>query len=112
MQRHGWVLLLHGRIAEQLKKLRAEVDRVQRTDPRGFERNANVKLFRALSQLMLEAIPRDPTRNEYWLSDTPVQAQRYWRRAKIGQRFSLFFRYDSRARAVLFAWIDGRNGPY
>lgn len=87
MQRHGWVLLFHGRIAEQLRKLRAEVDCAQPTDPGRFQRNPNVKLFRALSQLMLETIPRDPTRG--WLNDTPVRAQRYWRRAKIGQRVSL-----------------------
>lgn len=31
---------------------------------------------------------------------------RHWRRAKIGRRFRLFFRYDSRAKTIVFAWVN------
>lgn len=42
-------------------------------------------------------------------------------RSKIGRRFRLFFRYDSKARAIVFAWVDdeqtlrsagSRSDPY
>jgi toxin YhaV len=98
MQRHGWVLLFHECIVEQLQKLHAAAARAQRNDPKGFERNANVKLFRALSQLILETVPSDPARDEYRQGNTLGPDYRHWRRAKVGRRFRLFFRYDSRRR--------------
>ena len=70
MQRHGWVLLFHGCIVDQLQRLQAAAARAERNDPKGFERNANVKLFRALSQLILETIPSNPARDEYRQGNT------------------------------------------
>lgn len=46
---------------------------------------------------------------------------RHWRRAKIGWRFRLFFRYDSRTKIIVYAWVNeektlrttgGKNDPY
>lgn len=48
-------------------------------------------------------------------------AYRHWRRAKLGRRFRLFFRYDSKARVIVFAWVNdeqtlrsagGKSDPY
>jgi len=48
-------------------------------------------------------------------------AFRHWRRAKIGRRFRVFFRYDSASRVIVFVWINdeqtlrcagGRPDPY
>ncbi|OCQ51541.1 Toxin YhaV [Photorhabdus australis subsp. thailandensis] len=30
----------------------------------------------------------------------------FWRRAKIGRRFRLFFRYDSKAKVIVYAWVN------
>lgn len=106
MQRHGWTLLFHACMVGQLQKLLAAVNRAKQTDPEGFEDNANVKLFRALSQLILEVIPGDPSRDEYRQGKTMGTAYRHWRRAKAGRRFRLFFRYGSRAKVIVFAWVN------
>ena len=106
MQRHGWVLLFHECIVEQLQKLHAAAERARGNDPEGFEHNANVKLFRALSQLILDTVPSDPARDEYRQGNTLGPEHRHWRRAKIGRRFRLFFRYDSRAKTIVFAWVN------
>ncbi|MFP9230771.1 type II toxin-antitoxin system YhaV family toxin [Pectobacterium cacticida] len=106
MQRHGWTLLFHDCVIEQLQKLHAAVLRVQENDPEGFESNANVKLFRALSQLMLDVVPGDPARDEFRQGNTLGHAHRHWRRAKIGRRFRLFFRYDSKAKIIIYAWVN------
>ena len=60
MLRHGWTLLFHDCVSEQLQRLSTAADRARHNDPDGFENNANVKLFRALSQLILEVVPSDP----------------------------------------------------
>lgn len=106
MQRHGWTLLFHECVVGQLRKLHEAAARAERNDQTGAESNANVKLFRALSALMLEAVPGDPSRDEYRQGNTLGQEHRHWRRAKIGRRFRLFFRYDSRAKVIVYAWVN------
>ena len=102
MLRHGWNLLFHEGLIEQLQKLQAAAQRAQAQDPQGFESNANVKLFNALAQLMLETVPSDPNRDEYRQGNTMGPAFRHWRRGKVGRRFRLFFRFDSKAKIIIF----------
>ena len=109
MQRQGWNLLFHDGLIEQLQKLQAAAQKAQTQDPQGFESNANVKLFNALAQLMLETVPSDPSRDEYRQGNTMGPAFRHWRRAKLGRRFRLFFRFDSKTRIIIFAWVNDEN---
>jgi toxin YhaV len=106
MQRHGWTLLFHDGVIEQLQRLYTAAQRAEQNDPLGFASNANVKLFRALSQLVLEVVPGEPARDEYRQGNTLGPEYRHWRRAKIGRRFRLFFRYDSRAKVIVYAWVN------
>lgn len=110
IQRHGWNLLFHQCLSEQLQKLHAADQRARHQDPQGFESNANVRLFEALSKLIFNAVPSDPNREEYRQGHTTGNAFRHWRRAKIGRRFRLFFRFDSKTRIIIFAWVNAPNG--
>lgn len=109
IQRHGWSLLFHECLSEQLEKLHAAAERAQQQDPQGSGSNANVRLFNALSKLIFEAVPGDPNREEYRQGNTMGTAFRHWRRAKIGRRFRLFFRFDSTTRIIIFAWVNDEN---
>lgn len=121
MQQHGWTLLFHDNLVQQMMKLRAAVLRAQENDPDGFESNANVKFFRALVHLIQDVVPSDPARDEYRQGNTMGPAWRHWRRAKLGRRYRLFFRYDSKAKVIVYAWINdeqtlrssgSRSDPY
>ena len=109
IQRHGWTLLFHDCLIEQLQKLNAAVERARAQDPVASESNANVKLFNALTELIFEVVPGDPSRDEYRQGNTMGPAFRHWRRAKIGRRFRLFFRFDSKTRIIIFAWINDEH---
>ena len=109
MQRHGWNLLFHDCLIEQLQKLEVAALCAKEKDPKGFESNANVKLFNALSQLILDTVPSDPNREDYRQGNTMGTAFRHWRRAKIGRRFRLFFRFDSKSRLIIYAWVNDSN---
>ena len=109
MLRNGWRLLFHESVTLQLRKLQEAAARAEQNDPQGFESNANVKLFRALSHLIMEAVPADPGRDEFRQGNTLGTAYRHWRRAKIGRRFRLFFRYDSRSKVIVYAWVNDEN---
>ena len=109
IQRHGWTLLFHECLTEQLQKLHAAAERAKQQDPCGYESNANVRLFAALSKLIFDAVPSAPNREEYRQGNTMGSAFRYWRRAKIGRRFRLFFRFDSKSRIIIFAWVNDEH---
>jgi toxin YhaV len=109
MQRHGWSLLFHGCLVEQLQKLKVASDRAEAADPSGFATYSNVKLYRALSRLIFETVPSDPAREEYRQGNTLGTTYRHWRRAKIGCRFRLFFRYDTKAKVIIFAWVNDEH---
>lgn len=116
-----WSLLFHRCALEQLERLKAASDKAIASDSRNAHANANVKLYAALAKLMLETIPSDPARDEFRQGNTMGPDFRHWRRAKIGRRFRLFFRYDSRSRIIVYAWVNddnslrsagGKNDPY
>ena len=109
IQQSGWTLLFHECLIEQIRKLHTAAERARHRDPEGYRSNANVKLFNALSKLILETVPTDPTRNQYRLGKTMGADYRHWRRAKIGRRFRLFFRYDTKHRIIIYAWVNDHN---
>jgi toxin YhaV len=97
---------LSAAIVEQLGKLQLATDRAKDRDPQGYTANANYKLFKALSALILETVPMDPGKDDFRQGNTMGPQWRHWRRAKIGQRFRLFFRYDSTTKIIVFAWVN------
>ncbi len=102
-------MLFHECLIEQLRELQVASQRAQAQDPEGFESNANFKLFNALSQLILETVPREPNRDDYRQGNTMGPGFRHWRRAKIGRRFRLFFRFDSKTKIIVFAWVNDES---
>ena len=109
MRHHGWTLLFHDCLIDQLRKLHHAARRAQRRDPTGFPSNANVKLCHALSRLMLEVIPQDPPRDAYRQCTTLGRRHHHWRRARIGRGLRLFFRYDTRAKVTVYAWVNDQS---
>ena len=106
MERHGWRILFHPELVRQLLKLQEARARARRKDPYGLASNANVKLLRAVNRMMSEVIPQNPSRAEYRQGNTLGPRYRHWRRAKIGRRFRLFFRYEARAKVIVYAWMN------
>jgi toxin YhaV len=113
----GWTLLFHAGIVAQLRRLSEAAERARKADARGYRANANVKLLAAIARLILEVVPADPSRPEYRLGNTLGPEYRNWFRVKFGGRFRLFFRYDGRARLIVFAWVNdeqrgAKSDPY
>ena len=110
LERHGWRLFAHPLLLEQLERLLAAAERAERTDPKGWQANANVRLLAALFHQLLDRVPRDPLAAEFRQGNTLGPTHRHWFRAKFaGNRFRLFFRADSRARVIVYAWVNDRD---
>ncbi len=121
MKAGDWTLLFHPQIVGQLSRLALACERAKRGNPDGWRRNANVKLLSSLRKLMFEVVPNDPARPEYRQGSTLGVEYRHWFRVKFGGRFRLFFRYDSKAKIIVYAWVNderslrkagAKNDPY
>jgi toxin YhaV len=117
---NGWTLLFQEAIILQISKLNDAARRARQSNPKTFKSNANVKLLAAIARLILEVIPTDPGRAEFRQGNTLGPEYKHWFRAKFLGRFRIFFRYDSRAKIIVYAWVNderplrrsgGKNDP-
>ena len=107
LERHGWRLHAHPLFLDQLERLLAAVERAKRADPEGWQGKADTRLLAAIRALILGRISRYPLVPEFRQGYTLGRAHRHWFRAKFaGSRFRLFFRADSRARVIVYAWVN------
>ena len=104
---NGWTIYAHPLLLDQLEKLTTAVEQIKAKDQDGWASTANAKVLAAVRTLMFETVPGDPTRSEYRQGSTLGAARKHWFRAKFGNgRFRLFFRYDSRSKVIIFAWVN------
>lgn len=117
----GWTLFVHPAFSEPFDALVAEVTRLRAADPSGYRQHPKAKLLKRILDLIELEIPRDPAAAEYALGNTLGPEHRHWRRAKFLGRFRLFFRYSSKDRVIVYAWVNdektlrklgGRKDPY
>jgi toxin YhaV len=104
---NGWKLFVHPLLLDQLATLIAAVEKDRKKRPGSYKTGANAKLLAALRKLAFESIPADPTRPEYRQGETLGRQNKHWFRAKFGgQRFRVFFRYDSKAKVIIYVWVN------
>ena len=109
-KRHGWDLYAHPLFLDQVERLLAAVERARRSDPDGWRDKADARLLGAIRALIFDRIPRDPLAPEFRQGNTLGRGHRHWFRARFaGGRFRLFFRADSRARVIVYAWVNDRD---
>jgi toxin YhaV len=103
-ERHGWVLLAHPALIEQLEKL---ILAAGAESTRDESERPNTKLLAHLVDLMLDKVPRNPGGAEYRHGGSLGKTRMHWFRAKTGSgRYRLFFRYSSKERIILYAWVN------
>ena len=104
---NGWTILAHPLFFDQLEKLTKAVETLKTKKPNKYQKTANAKLLAALNKLVFEKIPADPSATIYRQDSTLGEGYKHWFRAKFGNgRFRLFFRYDSTAKVIIFAWAN------
>jgi len=104
---NGWHLVAHPLFLEQLEKLTAEVGKTAAADPSNYKKTANAKLLAALRTIVFERVPQDPTIARYRLGNSLGDDYKNWFREKFGNgRFRLFFRYDSKSKIIIYAWVN------
>lgn len=90
----------------QLKALEKKVEKLKAKDPANFHKKNASKRLAAITRLIFEIIPADPTRPEYRQGHTLGAGHTHWFRARFFQQYRLFFRYDVTSRVIVYAWVN------
>lgn len=110
MQVNGWELFAHPLLLDQLEKLVTAVEKLKAKKPDEYWSSASFKLLAALHHLLFVVIPSEPALPEYRQGHTLGDDYKHWFRAKLGgQRFRLFFRFDTRAKVIIYAWVNDED---
>ena len=103
---NGWTLYALPRFTRQLERLAEQVEALAAKDPTGYMEHPSEKLLITIRRIILEKIPRDPNAAEFRQGNTLGVNNRQWFRAKFHQRFRLFFRFSSKEKVILYAWMN------
>ena len=101
---NGWILLAHPLFLDQLDAL-TQSSAAEHSG--GGGQGPSTKLLAHVLDLIFEKIPQDPTNPNYRHGGALGGGHREWFRAKTGNgRFRLFFRFDSKASVIVYAWLN------
>lgn len=106
MVANGWKLYSHPLFAAQLERVVDQVETLARRDPAGYRDQAATKLLATILRLVKEIIPKDPGAPEFRQGNTLGADNRHWFRAKFHERFRLFYRFSSKEKVIVYAWVN------
>jgi toxin YhaV len=103
---NGWTLYALPKFTRQLERLAEQVEALAAKDPTEYMEHPSAKLLITIRRIILEMIPRDPNAAEFRQGNTLGVNNRQWFRAKFHQRFRLFFRFSSKEKVIIYAWMN------
>jgi toxin YhaV len=106
---NGWRLYVHPLFHDQLVRLVEQVEALAKKKPAAYKDEAATKLLATINRLILEIIPRDPKAADFRQGNTLGKDNRHWFRAKFHQRYRLFFRFASKEKVIIYAWLNDEN---
>jgi toxin YhaV len=106
MESQGWRLFVHPLFQEQLQKLTERVGELASKDPQGYTSHSAAKILATINHRIRESIPRNPNSPEFRQGNTLGADNRHWFRAKFHGRYRLFFRFATRQKIIVYAWVN------
>ena len=103
---NGWTIFAHPLFLNQIEALIKEVESLKQKDPVGYVGKNATKRLSAITKLVFEVIPQDPTRAEYRQGSTLGEKHKHWFRAKFFQQYRLFFRYHGPSKIIVYTWVN------
>jgi toxin YhaV len=104
---NGWSIFAHPVFLDHLVRLIEEVEARKARDPKTWRSKNCTKRLAAIYKLITEVIPANPESPEFRQGDTLGAGRKHWFRAKFFQQYRLFFRFDTRTKIIVLAWVNG-----
>jgi toxin YhaV len=106
---NGWRLFAHPLFTQQLDRLTAHVETLAARDSETYRHQPATKLLATIRRYILEIIPKDPNAAEFRQGNTLGPDNRHWFRAKFHDRYRLFYRFSSRDKVIIYAWVNDED---
>lgn len=106
---NGWLILIHPHMEDQLNRWTNQVTKLSAKPSKNLSSHPKLKLLATLEYLMFEKIPSDPGSQQWLQGNTLGPENRAWRRAKFMGQYRLFFRYDSKSKIIVYAWVNDES---
>ena len=103
---NGWRLYVHPLFEQQFRQLVEQVEALAAKDPTGYKELPAAKLLATINRYIRETIPRNPGAAEFRQGNTLGSDNRHWFRAKFHERYRLFYRFSSREKVIIYAWVN------
>jgi toxin YhaV len=104
VQASGWIILAHPLFLTQIERLVAAAKAERPAN------GPNTELLAHLLDLAFDKIPADPGNPAFRQAGALGNNRKYWFRAKTGNgRYRLFYRFQSSARIIVYAWVNDEN---
>lgn len=103
---NGWKLYVHPLFQKQLTRLVEQVESLAKKDPDRYQEEAAAKLLATINRYIREIIPRDPNAAEFRQGNTLGTDNRHWFRTKFHERYRLFYRFSSKEKIIIYAWVN------
>lgn len=103
---NGWTLFSHPLFRLQLENLTTKVERLKAKDSKNYTKKNASKRLAAIHKLAFELIPQNPAHEQFRQGKTLGREYKHWFRAKFFQQYRLFFRFDSSAKIIVYAWVN------
>jgi toxin YhaV len=104
----GWKIFFHRSFLNIYKVLLEDVEKCKKRDPTLYLNQFRTKHL-AYIQKAIREICTDPQDPKYRLGKTLGRAHTKWRRAPIGERYRLFFRFFSKTKEIFFVWLNDES---
>lgn len=109
MIRNGWKLYAHPLFSDQLNLLVEKVEKLKKQSPGTYQNEPATKLLATIEGLIYKQIPGNPDAPQFRQGNTLGKENKHWFRAKFHQRYRLFFRYSTKHKVIVYAWINDEN---
>jgi toxin YhaV len=105
----GWLILAYPGFVDSYSKFSNDAKKVFKSGKSGAKSHPKVKLMAALENLVFDVIPSNPASDRYLLGNTLGPKYRIWRRAKFAGQYRIFFRFDSKAKIIIYCWVNDED---
>jgi toxin YhaV len=106
---NDWLLIAYPGFIDQYARLSNRAREIARSGKPGSQSHPKVKKMAALRKMVFEVIPSDPASSKFLLGNTLGPKYRAWRRAKFGGQYRLFFRFDIKAKIIIYGWLNDED---
>ena len=109
MLHNGWTLYAHPLFDGQYDRLLDKVEAAKKADPAHYRSQPAFGLLATITRYTEEVIPRDPSSPQFRQGNTLGKDNRHWFRAKFHERYRLFFRFSTKDKIIVYAWVNDQS---